>query len=97
METALNKVLTGGKLAREESASLFDAVIRGEMSDVEIAALLVALKLRGETPEENGAPRLHRQHFRARRQGHRADHAPYRLIEFRRCLSCRVTKKYFPI
>jgi len=39
-------------MEREESRVLFDAVIRGEVGDVEMAALLVALKLRGETAEE---------------------------------------------
>ncbi|MDR1740497.1 MAG: anthranilate phosphoribosyltransferase [Synergistaceae bacterium] len=48
----LDRVMAGEKLAREDSAALFDAVIKGEMSDVEIAALLVALKTRGETAEE---------------------------------------------
>jgi anthranilate phosphoribosyltransferase len=52
MDRLLSKLLTGGRLDREESRMLFDAVIRGEVSDVEIAALLVALKLRGETAEE---------------------------------------------
>jgi anthranilate phosphoribosyltransferase len=47
-----HKLMSGERLAREESAALFDAVIRGELNDVEIAALLVALKLRGETAEE---------------------------------------------
>ncbi|GHS95097.1 anthranilate phosphoribosyltransferase [Synergistales bacterium] len=52
MNAAFNKLLTGEKLAKEESTALFDSVIKGEMSDVEITALLVALKLRGETAEE---------------------------------------------
>ncbi|MDR2244877.1 MAG: anthranilate phosphoribosyltransferase [Burkholderiales bacterium] len=52
MDRLLSKLLTGGKLEREESRALFDAVIRGEVGDVEMAALLVALKLRGETAEE---------------------------------------------
>ncbi|MDR3231529.1 MAG: anthranilate phosphoribosyltransferase [Synergistaceae bacterium] len=52
METMLNRLMSGEKLAKEESATLFDAVIKGSLSDVEIAALLVALKLRGETAEE---------------------------------------------
>ena len=66
METILNKVLSGEKLAKNESAELFDAVIKGEMSDVEIAALLVALKLRGETAEEiAGAAQALREGARA--------------------------------
>jgi anthranilate phosphoribosyltransferase len=52
MEKELGKLMSGEKLEREESAALFEAVIRGELSDVEIAALLVALKMRGETAEE---------------------------------------------
>ncbi|MDR3331594.1 MAG: anthranilate phosphoribosyltransferase [Synergistaceae bacterium] len=52
MEKILSKLMSGERLEREESAAIFDAVIRGEMSDVEIAAALVALKMRGETAEE---------------------------------------------
>jgi len=52
MELILKKVLAGEKLERSESAAVFDAVIKGELSDVEIAAVLVALKMRGETAEE---------------------------------------------
>ncbi|MCL2625499.1 MAG: anthranilate phosphoribosyltransferase [Cystobacterineae bacterium] len=48
----LSKLLTGETMGREESRKLFDAVICGEVGDVEMAALLVALKLRGETAEE---------------------------------------------
>ncbi|MDR2179567.1 MAG: hypothetical protein LBP21_04620 [Synergistaceae bacterium] len=51
-EVLHHKLMSGARLAREESAALFDAVIRGELNDVEIAALLVALKLCGETAEE---------------------------------------------
>ena len=35
-----------------ESRELFNSLIRGELSDVEIAAALVALKLKGESPAE---------------------------------------------
>lgn len=52
METILNKLMSGDTLERAESTRLFDAVIRGELTDVEITALLVALKMRGETAEE---------------------------------------------
>lgn len=66
METILNKLMAGEKLEREESARLFDAVIRGEVSDVEIAALLVALKMRGETAAEiAGAAQALREGARA--------------------------------
>jgi anthranilate phosphoribosyltransferase len=40
-----------GALSREESASAFRALLAGEYSDVEMGAILIALKTRGETPE----------------------------------------------
>jgi anthranilate phosphoribosyltransferase len=52
LEHILNKLMSGENLERDESAALFDAVIKGGLSDVEIAAVLVALKMRGETAEE---------------------------------------------
>ncbi|MDL2263101.1 anthranilate phosphoribosyltransferase [Synergistaceae bacterium OttesenSCG-928-I11] len=52
MEKILNRLMSGDNLDKGESAALFDAVIAGELGDVEIAAVLVALKLRGETAEE---------------------------------------------
>jgi anthranilate phosphoribosyltransferase len=65
-EQVLNKLMSGGKLERSECASLFDAVIKGELSDVEIAATLVALKMRGETAEEiAGAAQALREGARA--------------------------------
>lgn len=42
----------GGNLTRDESETLFDEIIRGVLSDIEITALLVALKIKGEEPEE---------------------------------------------
>ena len=66
MEATLNKLMAGGKLTKEESSTLFEAVIGGQMSDVEITALLVALKLRGETAEEiAGAAQALREGARA--------------------------------
>lgn len=52
MEMILNKLVDGKSIEREESRKLFDAVIHGELSDIEIAASLVALKMRGETTDE---------------------------------------------
>lgn len=42
----------GGSLSKVESETLFDEIIRGVLSDIEITGLLVALKIKGETPEE---------------------------------------------
>ncbi len=56
-------------LAEEESEALFGAVVRGELSEVELAGILVALKAKGETPAElAGAARAlcaHALHFQA--------------------------------
>jgi anthranilate phosphoribosyltransferase len=52
MHAELRRLLAGEPLASTDSEALFAALIRGELSDVEITALLVALKLKGETAEE---------------------------------------------
>ena len=43
---------SGATLAEEEAELLFGALVRGELADTSIAAMLVALKVRGETVEE---------------------------------------------
>ena len=43
---------SGATLAEEEAETLFGALVRGELADTSIAAMLVALKVRGETVEE---------------------------------------------
>jgi anthranilate phosphoribosyltransferase len=66
MEAILNKLLSGEKLMKEESEKLFNAVIKGGLNDVEMTAVLVALKLRGETAEEiAGAAQALREGARA--------------------------------
>ncbi len=52
MHAQVDKLLLGNGLTHDECRSLFDALIRGELSEVEVTALLVALKLKGETPDE---------------------------------------------
>jgi anthranilate phosphoribosyltransferase len=51
-DASLSKLLSRAPLAARESREVFDGVIRGELSDIEMTALLVALKLKGETAEE---------------------------------------------
>ena len=48
----ISKLLSGRGLDTSETHALFDEVLRGELSDVELTALLVGLKLKGETPDE---------------------------------------------
>lgn len=47
-----DRFCAGGSLNKVESEALFDEIIRGVLSDIEITGLLVALKIKGETPEE---------------------------------------------
>jgi anthranilate synthase/phosphoribosyltransferase len=48
----LERVSAHRDLGRDESAALFGRIVRGELGEVEIAALLAALKTKGETPDE---------------------------------------------
>jgi anthranilate phosphoribosyltransferase len=48
----LETICAGQDLAREEIRSVFARIVAGELSEVEIAALVIALKAKGETPEE---------------------------------------------
>ncbi|MEP7324521.1 MAG: anthranilate phosphoribosyltransferase [Gemmatimonadota bacterium] len=52
MHTGLTRLLDGESLPASDTTDLFGAVIRGELTDVDITALLIALKLKGETAEE---------------------------------------------
>jgi anthranilate phosphoribosyltransferase len=46
------KVATGASLSREEAASAFDRMMSGEATPSQMGALLMALRVRGETVEE---------------------------------------------
>ena len=52
MRSYLSRLLHSGDLTREDTRQLFDALVRGELSDREISDLLVTLKRKGETCEE---------------------------------------------
>ncbi len=49
---ALRRLLDGTALGRLEAHAVMDAILRGEATNVQIGALLTALRLRGETVEE---------------------------------------------
>lgn len=58
----LERVCAGHGLSAEQSASVFTSIMQGQLDPVEIAGVLVALKSKGETPEEiSGAARALRQ------------------------------------
>ncbi len=52
MTAYLDRLCGKEDLSTKESRELFDTLIRGEMEPVEISALLVALKAKGESPDE---------------------------------------------
>ena len=48
----LEQLYSGHSLSTSESTALFNAVIQGELSNEQIAAMLIALKVRGVNTEE---------------------------------------------
>ncbi|MDV5169455.1 anthranilate phosphoribosyltransferase [Photobacterium rosenbergii] len=50
--TIANKLYDQQALSQEESQTLFDAIIKGEVEPVLLSAVLTALKIKGETPAE---------------------------------------------
>ena len=52
LDAGLGKLLQGEDLSSEETQQLFEGLVRGELSEVWITALLVALKVKGETERE---------------------------------------------
>ena len=51
MQTAqlLEQLYNGKTLNKEESAVIFNAIMQGELNNEQIAAMLIALKVRGAT------------------------------------------------
>ncbi len=49
---ALNLLLGGQNLGFAQAQRLFDTVMKGQLGEIELTAALVALKLKGETPDE---------------------------------------------
>lgn len=52
MKTAIRKVVSGRHLAEEEAVAVMEQIMKGEASPAQIASLLTALHLKGETVEE---------------------------------------------
>lgn len=48
----LEKILKRENLSAQETANLIEAITKGELTDVQVGALLIALRAKGETPEE---------------------------------------------
>src|ERR1041384_1169636 len=52
IDKAIKRVVDGRDLERDEMHAVFGEVMDGKASDVQKSALLVALRMKGETPEE---------------------------------------------
>ncbi|WP_394147794.1 anthranilate phosphoribosyltransferase [Shewanella atlantica] len=52
LQPLIDKLYRGSSVSRSEAKQLFSAIINGEMSEVAMAGMLVAMKMRGETIEE---------------------------------------------
>ena len=63
MKHAMQKLFQGQDLNAEEAVILFESVLLGEQSDIEISAILTALKVKGETGTEiSSLVKVLRQH-----------------------------------
>jgi len=52
INTLLEQLYAGSDLSRSEIQTIFAALLKGELNEPTITALLIALKCKGETPEE---------------------------------------------
>src|SRR5476651_573392 len=52
LKSIIGKVATGATLSRDEAASAFDSMMSGEATPAQMGALLMALRVRGETVDE---------------------------------------------
>ncbi|ARU94123.1 anthranilate phosphoribosyltransferase [Tatumella citrea] len=52
MQQILEQLYQGKVISQTESEQLFSAIVTGEMDPVSLGAALIAMKVRGETPEE---------------------------------------------
>jgi len=52
VHAAIRRLAAGESLSRDEAAEAFGAVMRGEGTDAQVAALLMGLRVKGETPDE---------------------------------------------
>ncbi|GKX49738.1 anthranilate phosphoribosyltransferase [Budvicia aquatica] len=52
MQSILNKLYRAESLTQQESQTLFSSIARGELEPSQLAAVLISMKVRGETPDE---------------------------------------------
>ncbi len=65
IKDALDKVISGVDLSREEAAGVMDTIMSGEATPAQISAFITGLRLKGETvPEISGCARIMRKKAR---------------------------------
>lgn len=73
MQAALNKVVGGVHMSREEAASIMSLIMNGEATGAQIGAMMTALRMKGETKEEitgfAETMRRHANHVRIEHDG----------------------------
>lgn len=52
MQHLFEKLFRAESMSQEESQQLFAAIVRGELEPSQLAAVLISMKVRGETPAE---------------------------------------------
>ncbi len=52
MKNLFDKLFSAQTLTQQESQQLFNGIIRGELTESQLAAVLISMKMRGEQPEE---------------------------------------------
>lgn len=52
VQHAIEQLITGQSLSYAESKALFDEIMQGNMSEIELTALLISLKIKGEVSDE---------------------------------------------
>ena len=59
MKKAIAAVVDGNNLTREEAQRVAELILTGQASEIEIAGLLTALRMKGETVDETWALHLY--------------------------------------
>jgi anthranilate phosphoribosyltransferase len=66
IQTVISKLLDGSQLARAEARAVMDEIMRGEATPAQIGGFLIALRAKGETPDEiTGCAEAMRDHVLA--------------------------------
>ncbi|MBN1130823.1 MAG: anthranilate phosphoribosyltransferase, partial [Chitinispirillaceae bacterium] len=52
VQEAIRIVITGKHLSVEQATAVFAQIMEGNATDAQIAAVIVALRMKGETPDE---------------------------------------------